>query len=574
MSRLPFRWQFAPAWQAMQSSPLLLGPHGLRLDEWLAAGEARVVKHAPHRTVYRVVLPGQDFFVKHYRGDRKERLRSLFRPSKARAEYALTCETARRGVPTLEALGFGESTRADAPESFLLTRTLADAVPLADYLESTLPRLPGPEQGRVRRALAEGLGAFLAGKHRAGLLHHDLHPGNLLVRFAAGGRVELFLIDLHAVRLGPPLPWPASLGNLVILNRWFALRCSRADRRRAWGAYCAARDDLRLDERCAARRVEQATHTSFVRFAHTLDRRCLGGNRHFRKFRGPGVVGYATADLDPAALEALLAAGDGLFDDPRVRVLKKSRSSAVVETEASAAGRVRRVICKRFNATAWSDPLAALLRPTGALRSWVLGHGLRFRGLPTPRPLAVWHRTRMGLPTDGYLLMEKAPDAVELPRFVRSLDAEPPAERRRRLRALLAETAGVVRMMHERNVSHRDLKAPNLLVSPADWTLGYRGLCESAHPGGRRDRVWLVDLVGVRRHGRLGRARRVQNLARLNTSFLVTEGLTRSDRLRFLRTYLGWGLYGREGWKPWWKEVEARTREKVERNRRSGRVLG
>ena len=86
--------------------------------------------------------------------------------------------------------------------------------------------------------------------------------------------------------------------------------------------------------------------------------------------------------------------------------------------------------------------------------------------------------------------------------------------------------------------------------------------------------MWLIDLVGVRRHGKLERRRAVQNLARLNTSFVAAGGLSLTDRLRFLRVYLGWGLYGREGWKLWWNEVRAMTRAKVERNRRSGRVLG
>jgi hypothetical protein len=49
--------------------------------------------------------------------------------------------------------------------------------------------------------------------------------------------------------------------------------------------------------------------------------------------------------------------------------------------------------------------------------------------------------------------------------------------------------------------------------------------------------------------------------------------LTRTDRLRFLRTYLQFHLVGRAGWKRWWRAVDAATRIKVERNAQSGRVL-
>jgi tRNA A-37 threonylcarbamoyl transferase component Bud32 len=569
------QWTFAPAEREPSAFAGLIGGTGLRLDEWLASGQARVVKHAPHRTVYRVILPGLDFHVKHYRGDRHEWLRSLLRPSKARSEYAITREVARRGVATLEALAFAESPRhGSAPESLLVTRTLPGAAPLVDYLEQSLPSLPRHRRALVRQRLADSLGEFLARKHKAGLRHDDLHPGNLLVRVGMEDDIELYLIDLHAVRIGKPLSWKTSLENLVILNRWFCIRCHRGDRRRAWRAYCAARDDLDLEERPLARRVECATRESFVAFARMIDRRCLGGNRHFRQVRLPGGRGYAVTGVTDDSLAPLFADPDSPFAHPGAVILKQSASSAVMELDLVVNGTARRVIFKRFSVTAWSDPLTALVRPTAALRSWVLGHGLRFRGLPTPRPLAMWHRPRIGLPGEAYLLMEKVPDAVDLASFYRALGDQPIAERARRLRALIHEVAGVLRMMHERNLSHRDLKAANLLVSLADWTLGYRGLQEIAVPAvPGHDRAWLVDLVGVRRHDRLERERKVQNLARLNASFLALGGLTRADRLRFLRDYLGFGLFGREGWKEWWKEVEEMTQVKVQRNRKRGRVL-
>ena len=68
--------------------------------------------------------------------------------------------------------------------------------------------------------------------------------------------------------------------------------------------------------------------------------------------------------------------------------------------------------------------------------------------------------------------------------------------------------------------------------------------------------------------------RRVQNLARLNASFHNNALLTRTDRLRFLRTYLNWGIHGRGNWKAWWRRIAQATQDKVLRNRRRGRPLG
>lgn len=87
------------------------------------------------------------------------------------------------------------------------------------------------------------------------------------------------------------------------------------------------------------------------------------------------------------------------------------------------------------------------------------------------------------------------------------------------------------------------------------------------------DGVFLIDLVGIRPYRRLSVARRVQNLARLHASFVAQPLLTRTDKLRFLRTYLQWGLRSREGWKGWWRRIEAATQAKVIRNQRNQRPL-
>ena len=84
---------------------------------------------------------------------------------------------------------------------------------------------------------------------------------------------------------------------------------------------------------------------------------------------------------------------------------------------------------------------------------------------------------------------------------------------------------------------------------------------------------WLIDLVGVERRGKLRRSRRVQNLTRLHASFHRHPAVTRTDKLRFLRAYLEWGLRGRDGWKRWWREIEQATRAKVARNARNRRPL-
>jgi tRNA A-37 threonylcarbamoyl transferase component Bud32 len=551
---------------AAELRDVLLGPDGLRLDEWLRAGQAQIVKHGPHRTVYRVTLPEVDCYVKHCRlvGTRAW-LREVARGSKARGEYQRCLAAVARGVPTVTPIALGEACGPGPGDSFLVTRRL-QAEPLGTFLEETLPHQNRPG---LRQALAVALGRFLARMHDAGIRHDDLHANNLLVEPGANDEPRLHLIDLDAVRLGLPLGWRARRGNLVILNRWFVLRASRTDRLRFWKAYVEAvlsseghprgmpLFDCARARGEAARDLEEWTWQSNLRFWRARDRRCLESNRRYRPVRSAMASGHVVADLDEAAVSALLADPDEPFRRPGVVLLKDSRSSTVAELEVLVNELPRRVVWKRFCVTSPADAWAALVRRPAALRSWVFGHGLRERCLPTPRPLLVLYRRRRGLQCEGYLLTEKVLAAEDLARHAAGLLRLPEGHRRPRLRELIERVARVVRDLHRRRLAQRDLKAANVLV-------------EGASDG---PALWLIDLVGVTRHRTLSRRRCVQNLARLHASFHAQPVLTRTDRLRFLRTYLAWGIHGKQGWKDWWRAIGKATRRKVARNTRNGRVL-
>jgi serine/threonine protein kinase len=541
-------------WHLSSEGESLFGSAGPDFDAWLADGSAEVVKHGSHRTVYRVALASGTVYVKHCRiNGPRAWAREVMRPPKARLEFENATRLRSLGICAAVPLAWGVSDGLWPGASYLITRDLAPAIPLTDFLESRFVTFTPDVQCHIRRQLSRGLGRFLARLHDNGIAHPDPHAGNLLVELPNSLMPHFSLLDVHAVRFGPPLSWAESRENLVLYNRWFQLRASAADRFRFWREYRCSRQSLTVAEDAAAE-LERATAASNRRFWMARTERFKGTHRSIRKVRAGGVRGLAVRDLPDDFLRELLADPDAAF--AKARLLKQCVSSTVAELELQTPAGPRAIILKRVNARTALDLWKNVFRSSAVRRSWLFGLGLRERWLPTPRPLAMFHRYRAGiLPAEGYLLTEKVPNGIGLSEAVRA------CRDLHILRVWAERLARVVRTMHDRGVSHRDLKAPNVMLQDAATDPA------NATPV-------LIDLVGVKASAdAVPFARRTKELARLNASFLTMPNVTRTERLRFLLAYLRTGVRELD-WKKWWKAVSLATAAKVEKNRRSGRVLG
>jgi tRNA A-37 threonylcarbamoyl transferase component Bud32 len=539
------------AWHVEPAGAELFGPEGPDLAAWEKAGLTEEVKRNLQRTIWRVRLPGGSVYVKRCRANTpRSWAREVLRPAKARLEFENALALRGLGLGAVEPLAWGAEPGPLPGDSYLITRALDGAVPLLDFLEGGLT-------AAVRRQAAREFARFLARLHDAGVTHPDPHPGNFLVEMPPSRVPKFYLTDLHAVRFGKPPGWPATMDNLVLLNRFFQVRADRTDRLRFWRAYLSARTTCTAaDAGRLAKDLERATADSNCRFWAARTARYRADNRDSREVRGLAAAGYAVRDLPDEVVRRWLADPDAPFAG--ARLLKDSPSSTVAEVVIDTPSGPRAVVYKRFPVKSWAGVVKNLFRTSAALRSWLVGNSVRDRGLPTARPLAAYHRTRYGVPLAGYAVFDRVPAAVALPAAVADLDRLPAAVRRRTVRGWVERLGRLVRLMHDRQVCHRDLKAPNVLMSGADPP--------TAVPV-------LIDLVGVEAGRPVPEAARVRDLARLNASFLDSPRVTRTDRLRFLRAYLRWGLHGRGDWKSWWRQVNAATRAKAERNARVGRPL-
>jgi len=367
---------------------------------------------------------------------------------------------------------------------------------LAERWEGATP-LPAPDQAAP--AVVAAVAALLARAHAAGLRHRDLHAQNLAL--SPRGPV---LLDLGGARVAGRLSERERVTELARARHGLLGAARRSQRLRALRAYLQAAGEAapsRERVHSLSRDVERRALEVARAYRRGRDRRARRDGRHFEQFSLPGGArGTRFRDTTTEALAPLAARWLGA-EPPGATPLKEGRGVRLVPASPPTHGPV---VLKRYRA-------AARGRTPRAVADFRRAHALRNRHLPVPTALLAF-----GKAGGESLLLSEYVDAPDLDRLVRS-GAYARLPRRERL-ALLRAVGRTLRALHDAEVSHRDLKAPNLLVDLR----------------GPSPRVLFADLEGARvRTAPIGPARRERNLARLDASVAVPA----TDRLRVLRAY-------------------------------------
>ena len=191
----------------------------------------QIVKDGARIQVLRANLFGRDALIKRYDlvplGDK---LKYVFRPSRARRAWAAAHTLVRLQLPTPEPLGCLELFRSGIPvRSYYICAFLADAAAARSWIEPHFADQPDSLRTGLRRHLLQTL---LDLYHHA-VYHADTKTTNMLLSNPTDpARRAFFWIDLECVRFGIVPGRHQLVRNLVQLNGSLGLKVSDHDRLR------------------------------------------------------------------------------------------------------------------------------------------------------------------------------------------------------------------------------------------------------------------------------------------------------------------------------------------------------
>lgn len=464
--------------------------------------ERRSLKRTESRSVEEVTLTdGATVIVKRYEHrSGLEGLKRLLPHGAARIEWDHGVALMKAGLPCAEPVAFGRARAEDDERAaeILVTRRIDDARELGEWWDVDSGLHVGD-----RRDLVRAFARLVRRLHDAGVAHEDPHLGNFLGRRGSSGW-EVFPIDLRRLRSGGRLGPSGRDAHLLLLYQTMGGVVSRTDRLRFLSTYLEHSPES--ERRAHATRLEDEGERQARRYRRRRAASALGQNRRFEVIDGEGAASgirwHVRTSLRDAALEELLRDPEAAFASPD-RVLKDGGSAQVVT--------LGRWVVKRMKPRHARHFVLDRVRRGKALTAMRMAFLMEMSDLATPRVAAAGKRVAAGVVARSYLISEFVPDALHVDVALETLRDDRPA--------VLKATGALVGRLHAENLTHRDLKAGNLIIDA--------GL-----------RPWFVDLDGVRMRSQVRPARRAHDLARLFRDLRARADIQPAEERIFVASYV------------------------------------
>jgi hypothetical protein len=560
-------------WRMREDHADLLRSAGIDWFHLENCPNAALVKRNSQRDVWRVQCKGREYFAKLYHPNGTVATAKLFlRGPTAMREWSAGTYASAHGIATVAPVAVAwEGPHGRSGTSLLITEAVSRVEPLNDYWLRV-------RDDRVRsEMLCDNLARLIARAHQCGFQHDDMHPGNILARCHATG-CEVFFVDLHKVRTGRSVTMRETVINLAQLNQWFRRHASRTQRRRCLNKYIDYRDrfaqasdyarNWRINPGKLIADLAMQAEVHARRLWSKRDRRTARDSRYFARVKpAAGWRGHVLLQSKhpcPTAAASRLTytrsqwkqwLADPLswVDSTRHELVKDSHTATIVKAMLPTEPVPVPVIVKRYlGRSAWKRFIHAF-GVSRNRRSWHMANMLSNRDLPVAAHLMVLERyVARFIRVDSLSMIEYIPNSADLETFLtRDVARLRPDEQRAVKDRLIDAVVSLLKTFYERGFSHRDLKAPNLLVV---WPAPYDG----------PPHLTFIDMDGINHAGGVAPERQVRGIVRLCASLLASSTCTASDRLRFLKRYLTGPGKTPKGWKDYWRLIHREVCNKLE----------
>ena len=485
-------WMRGEVWQDL--------PPGFWEDPFASLQEmgGKVLKESRWRCAALLPLSGgRSFFLK--RDKTKswvEGLRYLFYPSKGRREFLIASQLVGKGLPFPQPFGWMERVRKGrVRESYYLSEAIGVGV---SFIEEAA-------RSRESRSIVE-LAMTVKKFQDAGLLHGDLHGGNFL-----WGGDHLFLTDLHGAKVTKSLSLDQRLWNLSHLFHSLRSMWGEAEQLQFLDRYFEGRLNLSQQGEILREKIHPVMNRLQQRQWRSRSKRCLKESTEFAVQREKKARYYYRRDFPLDRLKRVMAEHRNLVREKPLSLIKYSPEVivSILKDEGE------RICLKQFCLPSFWLRMRDHFRHSKGFKSWRAANGIRARGLPSLRPLALAEMKAWLGPKESILFMEVLAGAQEMDRFLlRGFEGL------NRKRLFIKTFARWLVGLHKMHLYHKDMKTCNILV------LEERGLWDFR----------LLDFEDIRMDQDVNRRKLFRSLLQLNTS--TPRMMTRVDRYRFFREYL------------------------------------
>ena len=423
-------------------------------------------------------------------------LKYLVLPSKGKKEFLIASQLERKSLNIPKPLGWMERVRKGlVRESYYLSEAIGIGV---SFVEEDV-------KSKEPHSMIE-LAVTVRKFQDAGLFHQDLHAGNFL-----WGGDSLFLTDLHRTQVVKRLSLNQRLWNLSHLFHSLRSIWGEGEQLQFLDQYYEGRFDDSQKREILHQKIYPVMDRLQKRQWRSRTKRCLRESTEFTVQIEKGICYFHRRDFPLDRLKRVM-------EEHRARVRERplsliKYSPEVIVSILNDGG--ERICLKQFCYPHFWGRMKEHFRRSKGLKSWMAANGMRARGIPSLKPLALVERKNWSGLKESFLFMEALAGDQEMDRYILK-----GFEDLNKKRLFIKTFARWLDGLHKMSLFHRDMKTCNILVSERGETWDFH----------------LLDFEDLFMGEKVNRKKLFRNFLQLNTS--TPKVMTKVDRFRFFREYL------------------------------------